>query len=155
MQKITQSQIKQAACLGAYLGIRVAMNQNQKKLIEIWFVMIGLFVVVGFFEDNDYIARGIFIPVVIYFFYNYEKIKSFENSAFTVKDIISNNKFMSLFAVGYLLLAIIVSFYFLFYGKDLGEYIDSFWSLALVFGAPLIVPVIVSQKLLFKELGKN
>jgi predicted membrane protein len=131
------------------------MNQNQKKLVEIWFVMISLFIIVGVFEENEYIARGIFIPVVIYFFLNYETIKSFENSALTVKNIIANNKFMSLFTVGYLLLAIIISFYFLFSGKDLGKYLDSFWSLALALGAPLIVPIIVSQKLLFIELGKN
>ena len=131
------------------------MNQNQKKLVEMWFVIIGLFTIVGVFEHNPIIARGVFIPFIIYYYLNRNKIKAFESSALTVKEIILNSKSMSFLAIGYLFIAIIVSFYFLFSGKDLGEYINNFWSLVAALGFPLIAPIIVSQKLLFKELGKS
>ena len=131
------------------------MNKNQKKLIEMWFVIISLFVVVGVFEENEVVARSAFIPFVIYFFLNYKKIREIENRATTVKDILLKSKSLYFLSIIYFFIAIVISFYFLFSGKDLGSYINSFWLLMLALGFPLLIPILVSQKLLFKELGKN
>ncbi|MGW8248342.1 MAG: hypothetical protein ACWGOV_09550 [Acidiferrobacterales bacterium] len=131
------------------------MNKSQKKLIEIWLVLVGLFVVVGIFQDNVVIARSAFIPVVIYFYKNYQTIRAFEKKVPTVRDMIYNSKFLSLFGIVYLALAIAVSFYFLLSGRDLGEYISGFWSMALVFFTPLIFPLVQIQRILFKALGEE
>ncbi len=135
--------------------LELNMTKKQRKLVEIWIVMICLFFVVGIFQDNDVIARAAFIPVVIYFFLNKKEIRGFESAATTVKETMCKSKSMSTFGIIYLFMAIVVAYYFLLSGKDLGHYISGFWSLILVFLAPLLVPIIKSQRELFIALGKR
>ncbi|RLW69809.1 MAG: hypothetical protein B6D71_08855 [gamma proteobacterium symbiont of Stewartia floridana] len=129
------------------------MSKQQKKLVEVWVIVIVLFIVVGIFQDNATIARAAFIPVVIYVLFNYREIRSLEAHAPTLQEIISKSKFMSSFGLVYLLLVIIGSFYFLFSGKYLGNYILDFWKLAFVFLCPIIIPIIISQKILYRSLS--
>jgi len=131
------------------------MNNNQKILITSWFLLVGTFVVVGIFQDNVIVSRSAFVPIGIYFLLNYRTIKNIGKNAPTVKDVIYNNKLLSAFGIIYLVFVIFVSFYFLFAGKDLGQYISGFWSLMLVFLCPLIIPLILSQVILYRSLGNE
>jgi hypothetical protein len=56
--------------------------------------------------------------------------------------------------VGYLFVIIVVPFYFLFSGGDIGQYLDSFIALLLVFSGPFLIPFSIAIVEIYVCLGK-
>lgn len=131
------------------------MTKSQWKLIEVWCVVILFFVVLGAFQNSKVIPFIAFIAAGLYLIQNSRKYKNINNYFLPLSEIISNSKFLRLFTFAYLVIITAVTFYFLFSGKNIGQYINSFWKLLFFLMSPFIIPLVFSQIILFKRLGEN
>jgi len=131
------------------------MAPRQKTLLKWWLILLGLLIVVWSFQDNAWIARGAFVPVVVYAIWNAGEIREMERKGPTPRDIILNSKAMLLWVTGALITETGIAIFFLVSGRDLGEYIGGFGALLFVILAPILPPVFASQVALFRSLGNE
>ena len=131
------------------------MAPRQKMLLKWWLILLGLLIVVWLFQDNVWIARSAFVPVVIYAIWNADEIRQLQGRRPTPLDIVRNSKPVFFWVMGVLAIEIGTAIFFLVTGRDLGQFIGGFWALLLVFLAPIIPAVYVSQLALFRILGNE
>lgn len=130
------------------------MNHYQRKLLENWTVVAVFFVVLGFFQDDVVISRGIFVPVAIYLVLNASALKRFKRIGPSPKQVIETNPKIRLWCAAAVGLQIVVAFSILFSGRDLGDYLPGFASICAAVVFPLVPPIIVSQVELYRRLAE-
>lgn len=131
------------------------MAPRQKTLLKWWLILLGLLIVVWLFQDNAWIARGAFVPVVIYAIWNAGEIRALERKRPTPLDIMRDSKAMLFWVTGALVTETGIAIFFLASGRDLGEYIGGVGALLLVVLAPILPPIFASQAAIFRSLGNE
>ncbi len=131
------------------------MVLRQKTLLKWWLILLGLLIVVWLFQGDAWIARGAFVPVVIYAIWNAGEIRELKRKGPTPRDIIRDSKAMLFWVTGVLVTETGIAIFFLVNGRDLGEYIGGVGALLLVVLAPILPPVFASQVALFRSLGNE
>ncbi|NJD06062.1 MAG: hypothetical protein FIA97_06140 [Methylococcaceae bacterium] len=130
------------------------MVGEQKILIKWWLIMAGLFSVAWLFQGDSLITRGTGFSVVLYAIWNVDEIRKFEGKRPTPMDVLRESKAMQFWTIGTLGIEIGTAVFFLLSGRNLGEYIGGFGSLVFVILVPILPPLLVSQLVLYRNLGK-
>jgi hypothetical protein len=129
------------------------MTPAQKKLIESRLVLAALLITVTLFQHNAWIARGAFLPVLIYIFFNYENLKATEMKELSPLQTFDESRLARYCLVGGVVLQIVISFYFVLSGKNLGTYLDGLGTLFLAFIFPALPMIFLNQRDVFRRLG--
>jgi len=119
-----------------------------------WFVLFLLFVFFSVPLLEQYLPIALFV-FGVYYLLNYKITTELGKTKPNALDVIVENKIWKNIIFVYVFLALMAAFYFLAVGKDLGEYIDNFPKLLLLFIAPLLGPIAVSQYRVYRNLGEN
>ncbi|MDF1690683.1 MAG: hypothetical protein P1U35_13870 [Cycloclasticus sp.] len=137
------------------------MNQYQLKYL---LTVLGAFALLvsftwldgasGYSIENKRLLSGFFCLVYFAWAFSfrgtYQKIR---NTRLLANQIIRSGWWQAM-GVGYLFVIIVVSFYFLFSGGDIGQYLDSFIALLLVFSGPFLIPFSIAIVEIYVCLGK-
>ena len=129
------------------------MTPPQRKFIESRIVLAGLLIAVTLFQDFAWIARGAFLPVLIYGFANLESLKALESTEPRLMQTFEESRLARYCLAGGLVLQIVVSSYFVFSGRNLGKYVDGFGTLVLAFIFPALPLICLNQRNVFRRLG--
>ena len=128
------------------------MNSGQRKLLEFWGVLGGLLLLGWLFQDNVWVTRLVFIPVLGYIIWNWRAVRAIEQVGPTPKEIIESNIMARTWIVVLILIEIGLAFFSLLGGRNLGDYIGGYWIFFIALIAPIALPLLLSQFALFKRL---
>ena len=128
------------------------MTPGQYKLIEIWIMLAGVALVCWLFQDNAWVARGVFVPAVLYVIWNWDAIRSIERVGPTPNEVIKNNVVARVWVFFVAAVEAALAFGFLLSGRNLGDHIVDYWPLLLALIAPIALPLFLSQVALFRRL---
>jgi len=128
------------------------MNSGQRKLLEFWGVLGGLLILGWLLQDNVWVTRLAFIPVLGYIIWNWRAVRAIERVGPTPKEIIESNILARTWIIVLILIEIVLAFFFLLSGRNLGDYIDGYWLFFIALMAPIALPLLLSQMALFKRL---
>jgi hypothetical protein len=131
------------------------MNYYRRKLIESWIVILALLAVASMYQDNAFIACGVFVPVAIYFIMNARVFKHFQRSAPSPKQVIEGSSTIQKWCIAAVGLQILVAFSFLLSGGNLGDYLTGPASLFVAILFPLAPPIFINQTELYRRLGEQ
>ena len=70
------------------------MSVKQRKYLECLAVLLCLLVAVWYFQNDEIVARLVFIPAVLYFLINQRQILSIEQFMPSPKEIINESRFI-------------------------------------------------------------
>ena len=115
--------------------------------------MLGLLSVVWFFQNDEWIARGAFLPVCLYAIWKFEEIREIEKQGPTPLEVFRSNRGVRYWTIVCLAVQITVSFFFLLSGRDLGDYVAGFGTLMLAILVPFLPALLLSQVAMFNRLG--
>jgi hypothetical protein len=128
------------------------MTVLQKKFIESRLVLVALIVTVIIFQDTSWYARGAFVPLVLYGFFNFETLKEIELTGPTPAETLATRAFARYWMVMCVLVEAGISYYSLFSGRDLGKNLNGFGSLMFAFLLPILPVAFISQYEMFRRL---
>lgn len=131
------------------------MSVKQRKYLEYLAVLLCLLVAVWYFQDDEIVARLVFVPAVLYFLINQRQIPSIEQFMPSPKEIISESRFIRGVTITILGLEIIVAYWSLATGIRIDGAFQGFWMLMLALIGPLLPAVIVSQMRLYRVLANQ
>lgn len=128
------------------------MTPRQYKFLEIWIALASVALAGWLFQDNALVARGLFVPAVLYAIWNWDTIRSIERVGPTPNEVIRNNTVARVWVVAVVTAEAAVAFGFLLSGHNLGDHMAGYWSLLLALIAPIALPLFLSQVALFRRL---
>lgn len=136
------------------LNLTNEMTRLQRKQLEGWIVVLVLFLVIWLFQDTPVVARGAFLPAIIYLMANWGTILYMARVGPTPTEVLTKNTRIRMglfFCIG---VQLTVAYFFLFTGRDLGEILTGYGSLTLAVLFPILPAVIISEFTRFRRLGK-
>lgn len=131
------------------------MTRLQRKQLEGWIVVLMLFFVVWLFQDNPVVARGAFLPVIIYLMANWSTILYMARVGPTPTEVLAKSIRIRVGLFVCIGLQLAVAYFFLFTGRDLGKILTGYGSLTLAVLFPILPAVINSEFARFRRLGKT
>lgn len=131
------------------------MSVKQRKYLECLAVLLCLLVAVWYFQNDEIVARLVFIPAVLYFLINQRQILSIEQFMPSPKEIINESRFIKGVTIAILGLEIIVAYWSLVTGVRIDGVFQGFGMLMLALIGPLLPAVIVSQVRLYRALANQ
>lgn len=128
------------------------MTLRQRQFAFAWAIL-GCLAFVGWvFQDNAWLIRGAFVLAVVYFLWNLDTVRLLQRVGPTPAEVIKTNALAHGWVVVVVMVEISVALFFLLSGRNLGDYIGSYWLLFGTLVAPLALPVLLSQLTLFRRL---
>ncbi len=131
------------------------MSAKQRKYLECLAVLLCLLVAVWYFQNDDIVARLVFVPAVLYFLINQRQIRSIEQFMPSPKEIINESRFIKGVTIAILGLEIIAAYWSLVTGVRIDGVFQGFGMLMLALIGPLLPAVIVSQVRLYRALANQ
>lgn len=130
------------------------MTRLQRKQLEEWIIILTLFLVVWLFQDSPAIARGAFLPAIIYLVVNWNTILCIRRTGPTPAEVIQNSTRIRIGLFVCIGLQLAVAYFFLLTGQDLGEILTGYGSLTLTVLFPILPAIVNSEFARFHRLGK-
>ena len=128
------------------------MTLLQRKFVESRLAIVALFVAVTLLQEHPWLARGAFIPVGLYLIANLATLKEIELTGPSPLATLASSAPARYWGLTCVILETATAYYFIFSGRDLGEYLNSFGSLALAFLLPTMPAVYLNQRDMFRRL---
>jgi hypothetical protein len=142
----------------------ITARRYRRTLLRLWIAFLFFFLTLWMLLDHwqslpiviDRVAGVVLVLTFLYVVGNKSEIKRIQSySEFrTFREVVEGEPLAKRCAIGICVIeAIICATYFLMH-KDLGELLNSYWSLWLFFLLPFIPAVIVNQVKLYRQFGR-